>query len=190
AAMWFNESPRIRLVSLGNPPKLIRFSILATKFGRILMGIVGAGQDKDAICLLYFVEKSDKETLAELCQRWPKSELLQDDDPVQSVANKLFEDDKENNSVTPIAVLGTEFQQSVWSALVGLKSGETCTYSQLAERMGRPKAVRAVANAVAKNEVAILIPCHRIVSQNGATKYHWGSSLKQQLLRFENSLVN
>ncbi|XP_017030656.1 bifunctional transcriptional activator/DNA repair enzyme Ada [Drosophila kikkawai] len=188
--MWFDESPRIRLVPLENPPELIRYSILATKFGRIMMGIVDINKNEDAICLLYFVEKSDKDTLKELGQRWPKSELQQDDNLVQSVANKLFEADKENNEATPIAILGTEFQQSVWSALVGLKSGETCTYSQLAERMGRPKAVRAVANAVAKNEVAILIPCHRIVSQNGATKYHWGSSLKQQLLAFENSLVN
>jgi len=53
--------------------------------------------------------------------------------------------------------------------------------------MGRPAAIRAVANAVAKNEVAILIPCHRIVSQNGASKYHWGAALKQQLLDFEKS---
>ncbi|XP_020818349.1 uncharacterized protein LOC110191753 [Drosophila serrata] len=188
--MWFNEKPRICLIPLENPPELIRFSILATKFGRILMGMVNAGQHEDAICLIYFVEKSDKETLKELRQRWPKSELLQDDKSVQSVADKLFEDNKENNDVIPIAILGTEFQQSVWAALIGLKSGETCTYSQLAERMGRPNAVRAVANAVAKNEVAILIPCHRIVSQNGATKYHWGSSLKQQLLTFESSLAN
>ncbi|KAH8288524.1 hypothetical protein KR054_004521, partial [Drosophila jambulina] len=190
AAMWFTENPRIRLVPLENQPDLIRFSILATKFGRILMGIVDVGRNEDAVCLLYFVEKSDEETLKELRQRWPKSELLQDDEPVRKVADKLFEGDKENSEVTAIAILGTEFQQAVWSALVGLKSGETCTYSQLAERMGRPKAVRAVANAVAKNEVAVLIPCHRIVSQNGATKYHWGSSLKRQLLTFENSLVN
>ncbi|KAH8265531.1 hypothetical protein KR038_010098, partial [Drosophila bunnanda] len=190
AAMWFNKNPRIRLVPLEDPPGLIRFSILATKFGRILLGIVDAGQNENAICLLYFVEKSDKDTLKELRQRWPKSELQQDDHPVRSVADKLFGSDKENNDVIPIAIVGTEFQQSVWAALVGLKSGETCTYSQLAERMGRPKAVRAVANAVAKNEVAILIPCHRIVSQNGATKYHWGSSLKQKLLTFENSSAN
>uniref|UniRef100_A0A6P4ER46 Methylated-DNA--protein-cysteine methyltransferase n=1 Tax=Drosophila rhopaloa TaxID=1041015 RepID=A0A6P4ER46_DRORH len=129
-------------------------------------------EDQVAVCLLHFVDKDIAKTYDEVRQRWPKSLLQKDDASVQLVAEKLFEGEMENSEVVPIAILGTEFQKSVWSALVDLKSAETYTYSQLADRMGCPKAIRAVANAVAKNEVAILMPCHRIVSQNGAHKYH------------------
>ncbi|XP_017046689.1 bifunctional transcriptional activator/DNA repair enzyme Ada [Drosophila ficusphila] len=185
--MWFAHNAQIRLVPVDSPPEIIRFSFLSTKFGRMVMGAIKLDtKDQDAICLLYFVDKDDKTTFLEAQRRWPKSQLLEDD-AVQLVANKLFECGKENSEVVPIAVQGTEFQQSVWQALVDLKIGDTFTYSQLADRMGHPKATRAVANAVAKNEIAILIPCHRIVSQNGANKYHWGAHLKQQLLAFEKS---
>ncbi|KAH8369149.1 hypothetical protein KR009_002844, partial [Drosophila setifemur] len=187
--MWFSDNPRLRLIPMRDPPKLISFSFLTTKFGRMMMGVINPptdqGKKEVAICLLYFVQTTEEETCEEAQQRWPKSRLLRDDDLVQSVAGSLFNGDKENQNETTITLNGTEFQQSVWTALVGLKSGETYTYTQLAEAMGRPKAVRAVANAVAKNEVSILIPCHRIVSQSGATKYHWGGMLKKQLLAFE-----
>lgn len=185
--MWFTDKPRIRLIPLPNPPEEVRFSFLNTKFGRMIMGTVKT-QKKVAICLLYFVVKSDDETKDEVQKRWPKSQLLKDDDTIQELGDKLFGGEKENLSEIPIAVLGTDFQQAVWTALIDLKIGELCTYSQLAERMDRPKAVRAVASAVAKNEVAILIPCHRIVSQNGCSKYHWGGALKQQLLDYEKSI--
>ncbi|KAH8271220.1 hypothetical protein KR018_001617, partial [Drosophila ironensis] len=186
--MWFPENPRIRLIPLPSPPDVIRFSFLPTKFGRMLMGTVPSGKAL-AICSLYFVDKSDDETFREIQQRWPKSRLLRDDEAVEKVASMLFNpENKENALEVPIAVQGTELQQAVWTALAGLQNGETCTYSQLAERVDRPKAVRAVANAVAKNEVAILVPCHRIVSKDGSTKYHWGAGLKQQLLEFEKSI--
>ncbi|XP_037730539.1 methylated-DNA--protein-cysteine methyltransferase, inducible [Drosophila subpulchrella] len=189
--MWFARNAQVELIPLENPPKTIYFTFLATKFGQMIMGVTKQStvglKDQLAICVLYFVDKSVEKTYEEVQKRWPKSELLKDDVSIQLVAEKLVGDDKENSEAIPIAIVGTEFQLSVWQALVDLKSGETCTYSQLAERMGRPAAIRAVANAVAKNEVAILIPCHRIVSQNGASKYHWGAALKQQLLAFEKS---
>ncbi|KAH8330414.1 hypothetical protein KR067_002225, partial [Drosophila pandora] len=185
--MWFADKPRIRLIPLPNPPEDVRFSFLNTKFGRMIMGTVQAKKEV-AIFFLYFVVKSDDETQDEVQKRWPKSQLRRDDDANQELTDKLFGGEKENLNEIPIAVLGTDFQKDVWTALVDLKSGQSCTYSQLAERMDRPKAVRAVASAVAKNEVAILIPCHRIVSQNGCSKYHWGGALKQQLLDYEKSI--
>ncbi|KAH8336018.1 hypothetical protein KR074_009156, partial [Drosophila pseudoananassae] len=185
--MWFTEQPRIRLIPLPNPPKEVSFSFMNTKFGRMIMGTVLV-QKEAAICFLYFVVKSDDETLDELQKRWPKSHLLRDKNANQDLIDQLFGGEKENLNEIPVAVLGTDFQKSVWSALIDLKSGQSCTYSQLAERMDNPKAVRAVASAVARNEVAILIPCHRIVSQNGTSKYHWGAARKQDILRYEKSI--
>ncbi|XP_017083372.1 methylated-DNA--protein-cysteine methyltransferase, inducible [Drosophila eugracilis] len=178
--MWFAPSTQIRLILLEKPPEIILFDFVNTKFGKMIIGAINPltvdPRDQEAICVLYFVDKNEEITYNEVIKRWPKSVLIKDKAKIQLLADKLFGGNKENSEVVPIAILGTEFQLSVWKALADLKRGETCTYSQLAERMGRPKAVRAVASAVAKNEVAVLIPCHRIVSQNGATKYHWGAA--------------
>ncbi|EDV48061.2 LOW QUALITY PROTEIN: uncharacterized protein Dere_GG10335 [Drosophila erecta] len=172
--MWIAQNTQVHLVTLKDPPKTIRFSFLETKFGQIMMGvsdqITGDLKAQVAITVLHFVDKNILSTYNEVRKRWPKSELWKDDDGVKLVADKLFGGDKENSDAVTIAIFGTDFQLSVWRALVDMKMGETCTYSP-----------------VARNEVAVLIPCHRIVSQNGASKYHWGTALKQQLLAYEKS---
>lgn len=86
----------------------------------------------------------------------------------------------------PLNLGGTAFQQQVWQALRHTSFGETLSYSQLAEAIGRPKSVRAVANACANNEVSLLIPCHRIVRKNGdLSGYRWGVERKEWLLAME-----
>ena len=83
-------------------------------------------------------------------------------------------------------VRGTAFQIRVWRALQEIPSGETVTYSQLAARLGRPSAARAVASAVAKNPIAIAIPCHRVVRTDGTMGgYRWGVDRKRALLLSE-----
>lgn len=86
----------------------------------------------------------------------------------------------------PLDTSGTPFQERVWAELHRIPFGETCSYQQLAERIGQPTAVRAVAAACASNRVAILIPCHRVVRTDGALGgYRWGVERKQALLRAE-----
>jgi AraC family transcriptional regulator of adaptative response/methylated-DNA-[protein]-cysteine methyltransferase len=81
---------------------------------------------------------------------------------------------------------GTDFQKQVWAALCEIPAGTTVTYAQLAERIGRPSAVRAVASAVAANHVAVLVPCHRVIRTGGALGgYRWGIERKQALLEAE-----
>ncbi|WP_100609713.1 methylated-DNA--[protein]-cysteine S-methyltransferase [Entomoplasma freundtii] len=77
---------------------------------------------------------------------------------------------------------GTSFEKLVWSELLKLVYGETITYSDLANKIGHPKAVRSVASAVAKNPFLLLVPCHRVISKNGASHYRSGSLKKQFLL--------
>jgi O-6-methylguanine DNA methyltransferase len=83
----------------------------------------------------------------------------------------------------PLDVHGTPFQETVWQALREIPYGETCSYSELAERVGKPTAVRAVASACGKNPLAVLVPCHRVLGKGGQLSgFRWGLSMKQALL--------
>jgi O-6-methylguanine DNA methyltransferase len=85
-----------------------------------------------------------------------------------------------------VLIKGSDFQQTVWQALCDVALGQTVTYKQLAEMIGKPQAYRAVASAVAKNHLAYIVPCHRVVPSGGGTgQYRWGSGLKQRILDAE-----
>jgi AraC family transcriptional regulator of adaptative response/methylated-DNA-[protein]-cysteine methyltransferase len=87
-----------------------------------------------------------------------------------------------------VDLAGTEFQRRVWAALREVPSGETVTYAELARRIGRPAAVRAVAGACAANPAAVVVPCHRVVrSDGGLGGYRWGVERKAALLEVESS---
>lgn len=88
--------------------------------------------------------------------------------------------------VLPVSPSGTPFQQAVWRALLAIPAGTTLSYGELARRIGRPDAVRAVAAAVGRNPVSVIIPCHRVLGANGAlTGYAGGLPRKQALLMLE-----
>lgn len=83
----------------------------------------------------------------------------------------------------PVETSGTEFQEAVWQELAGVPRGEVVSYSELARRMGRPEAARAVASACGANPVALIVPCHRVVSSDGtAGGYRWGTDRKVRIL--------
>jgi len=86
----------------------------------------------------------------------------------------------------PLDVQGTAFQERVWLALREIPPGTTVSYTEIAERIGSPKAVRAVAQACGANHLAVAIPCHRVVRRNGdLAGYRWGVDRKRELLRRE-----
>ena len=86
----------------------------------------------------------------------------------------------------PITPSGTAFQQLVWNALLQMPYGSTSSYAEIARRIGRPTAVRAVANAIAANPISIFIPCHRILPSNGTLgQYAGGAAAKDYLLKLE-----
>ncbi len=88
----------------------------------------------------------------------------------------------------PLDVQGTAFQWRVWKALQRIPFGQTRSYAQVARSVGRPRAVRAVANACARNPVALVVPCHRVVRSDGASGgYRWGEARKEELLRREHA---
>ncbi|WP_194944990.1 methylated-DNA--[protein]-cysteine S-methyltransferase [Shewanella sp. TC10] len=98
---------------------------------------------------------------------------------------QYFAGDRQEFDVT-LAAKGTEFQQQVWQALKELPFGQVCSYAAIADKIERPKAVRAVGAANGANPIAIIVPCHRVIGKNGSlTGYAYGLEMKQSLLSLE-----
>jgi AraC family transcriptional regulator of adaptative response/methylated-DNA-[protein]-cysteine methyltransferase len=98
----------------------------------------------------------------------------------------LVDKGKQTFDTLPLDIRGTAFQEQVWQALRDIPEGETKTYTEVAKAIGKPKAVRAVANACANNRIAIAIPCHRVIRGDGSLSgYRWGVERKAKLLKRE-----
>ena len=132
------------------------------------------------MALTFAVTRED--ALADLQRRFPKMKIIEDAAQAMLLGGQVF--------VSKIGVnlqpKGTAFQQSVWKALIEIPAGETRTYTQIAARIGKPKAVRAVGTAIGANPIAYLIPCHRVIRADGNLGgYRWGLERKMQMLEAE-----
>jgi AraC family transcriptional regulator of adaptative response/methylated-DNA-[protein]-cysteine methyltransferase len=124
--------------------------------------------------------------LADMKSRFPAARFTQDDGTAQSVAGALFASGANKPAPVKLCVAGTNFQVRVWEALLKLPVGHTTSYAKLAADLGDPRATRAVASAVGRNPVSLIIPCHRVLrSDGGLGGYHWGLSRKRALLAWE-----
>jgi AraC family transcriptional regulator of adaptative response/methylated-DNA-[protein]-cysteine methyltransferase len=162
----------------------IRFAVGECWLGSILV----AATDKGVCAILL---GDDPDALArDLQDRFPKARLLGGDKDFEQLIAKViaFAGTPKLGLDLPLDVRGTAFQQRVWQALREIPPGSTATYAQIAERIGRPKAVRAVAQACASNTIAVAIPCHRVVRTDGSLSgYRWGVERKRALLDREAS---
>jgi methylated-DNA-[protein]-cysteine S-methyltransferase len=121
-------------------------------------------------------------------RRFPDFELREDHIVLNPYKEELFEylKGKRKSFTFSVDAKGTSFQQEIWNALNQIPYGETYTYSQIAEMIQRPAAVRAVGTAIGANPVLISVPCHRVIGKNGTlTGYRGGLEMKEQLLRLE-----
>lgn len=120
--------------------------------------------------------------LEDLQQRFPKVVFARDNRQAEVFGEKIFIK-KESVTLQPE---GTVFQQSVWKALMEIPEGTVCTYKEIAEAIGKPKAVRAVGTAIGANPISFLIPCHRVIRTDGKLGgYRWGLGRKVQMLKAE-----
>lgn len=169
----------------GGDGQIIRYTLQTCKLGRCLVAVSARG-----ICAVLPGDNDDA-LIAELMQLFPHAER-QEADPVfaHQVADVVSLIDGQSETLTlPLDIRGTAFQQQVWRALQQIPAGETRSYQQVAESIGKPGAVRAVANACAANKLAVIIPCHRVVRQSGVLSgYRWGTERKAELLRREAEL--
>src|SRR5579871_710602 len=138
------------------------------------------------VCCVQFVE--DNDVRKALQSEYPNAVLTQDDRGLAGWAAQvraLVAGEKSSHNI-PLDIRGTAFQQKVWQQLQKIPAGETRSYSQLAQAVGRESAVRAVATACAANTLAVVVPCHRAIHKDGSVSgYRWGTQRKQELLRKE-----
>ncbi|MDD3592062.1 methylated-DNA--[protein]-cysteine S-methyltransferase [Sulfurovum sp.] len=152
--------------------------------------ILGSFEGK--ICLLDYRYREKRETIDRRIQKGLDAVYVEQDNPLLQETRKALDEyfaGKRKTFGLPLLTVGTPFQIRVWEALQKIPYGATVTYAQLAKEIGRPEAVRAVANAVGANALAIIIPCHRIVGSDGTlTGYAGGLALKQRVLDIETIL--
>lgn len=140
----------------------------------------------DGICALTFPE-SKESAYADLDHRFPETDFKQNDEKAAYLARLIFE----KNEKPLLNPIGTEFQLSIWHALQRIPAGQTTTYAQIAENIGRPNAVRAVGTAIGANPIAYIIPCHRVIrSDGGLGGFRWGLECKKQMLEWEKNPTN
>lgn len=164
----------------------VRYSFTETSLGRIVVAATEHG-----ICFVALGE-SDAELLAELTGRFGRVSVEPADartrEWAKSVAALVDSPKAADAAALPLDVHGTAFQRQVWAALREIPTGRTVTYSQLAETIGRPTAVRAVAAACGANPTAVVVPCHRVIGADGSMRgYRWGIARKRALLDRERS---
>ena len=163
----------------------IAFGFFDTQIGVVLLAATPRGLCSLRICQFVGAEKQ----LAEVREDYPEADVAEDPAAAQVYADQLIAFlDARTDSFRPQMDLlyGTTFQREVWSELQRTHAGEVLSYTELAARVGRPDAVRAVASACARNHIAIAIPCHRAVRQDGSLAgFRWGLTWKERLLEME-----
>ncbi|WP_446811143.1 bifunctional DNA-binding transcriptional regulator/O6-methylguanine-DNA methyltransferase Ada [Methylomonas sp. 2BW1-5-20] len=166
----------------GGTNSRIRFALGECSLGAILVAASDIG-----ICAIALGDDPDR-LARELQDRFPRAELIGGDSEFEQWVAKVvgFVEAPAIGLDLPLDMRGTAFQQRVWQALLQIPVGEKVSYADIAQRIGAPKAVRAVAGACAANTLAVAIPCHRVVrSDGGLSGYRWGVERKAELLRWE-----
>lgn len=132
-------------------------------------------------------EVTIEQAFEDLRARWPNASYARDDGKIAPVAARVFDPTKwDPKQPVRVVLIGTDFEVSVWETLLKIPVGKATTYSEVARRIGRPSASRAVGAAVGKNPISFVVPCHRVVGSSGAlTGYHWGLPRKRAILGWE-----
>jgi len=160
----------------------IDYAVHDTPFGRAFIGITDRG-----VCRFAFLEQEGiREQLAAMAQQWPAATLNDNSESTAGVVRAMFEGSGNPDRPLSLHVGGTNFQINVWKALLCIPPAKVVSYSHIAQAMGRPASARAVGRAVGANPVAFLIPCHRIIRQNGELGgYRWGLERKRVIQTWE-----
>jgi AraC family transcriptional regulator of adaptative response/methylated-DNA-[protein]-cysteine methyltransferase len=163
----------------GGANEEIRFAVGQSSLGSILV----ASSRKGVVAIL--LGNDAEELVHDLQDRFPKARLIGADKDYEAMVARVvgLVEAPEIGLDLPLDIRGTAFQQRVWRALQEIPAGRTVCYAELAQRIGSPNAVRAVAGACAANKLAVAIPCHRVIRNDGSTSgYAWGVERKRALL--------
>jgi AraC family transcriptional regulator of adaptative response/methylated-DNA-[protein]-cysteine methyltransferase len=166
----------------GAPEIEVRFAVAETSLGPLLVAATDRG-----ICAIEFGDDPEQLVIA-VQERFRGAELSGDDVGFAALVAQVvgLVERPENASELALDIRGTAFQERVWRALQEVPPGRTVTYAELAQRIGSPTSVRAVAGACAANHVAVAVPCHRVIRSDGSLSgYRWGVERKRSLLARE-----
>lgn len=185
----FYESARAELgmtpraYSTGGANEEIRYAVGKCSIGFVLVAATDKG-----ICDVRLGDEPD-DLVGGLHARFSKATLAANDDGLADILSSVLariESPRAGEPELPLDIRGTIFQQRVWAALREIPAGKTESYAEVAQRIGRPSATRAVANACGANRIAVLVPCHRVVrTDHSSGGYHWGVARKKVLLERE-----
>jgi AraC family transcriptional regulator of adaptative response/methylated-DNA-[protein]-cysteine methyltransferase len=169
-------------IARGARDVVLRYAYAETPLGQVLAACTPRG-----LAFLGFVEPQQQAVAMEDLQaRWPAARLIEDAS-VADVITQVFMGWRSDRPLH-LVLAGTNFQIKVWEALLAIPEGRLASYTQLARAVGRPDAVRAVASAVGRNPLSVLIPCHRVIRESGALGgYHWGLARKGALIALESA---
>lgn len=162
---------------------VIRYGYHASPFGNALV----MATERGLAGLAFADEGEEKAALADMMQRWPKARYVEDAGATSALAGRIF-DPRQWTPETPLRVvlIGTDFEIRVWETLLKIPVGAATTYSDVARRIERPSAARAVGAAVGRNPISFVVPCHRVLGKSGGlTGYHWGLTRKRAILGWE-----
>lgn len=172
---------KTRAPRTGAIAETIAWAMVESCVGTLLLGI-----SKDGLCALHLRDER-REAADQVREAFPDADVVIDPTLTEQfvTAVKSFLAGKDAADI-PLDLRGTPFQRSVWAALRTIPRGQTRSYLQIAQAIGRPTATRAVAQACGQNPVALLVPCHRVLrSDGGIGGFYWGLDAKRTLLRLE-----
>jgi len=162
----------------------IEYGFAPTPFGDCFVATTGRG-----ICSMQFEDGNRAEILAAFANEWENASLCENSLMADAVIKKLFYPNGSPRSFS-LLLKGSPFQIKVWEALLKIPVGTIVSYNTLARTTGNAAATRAVASAVARNPIGYLIPCHRVIRNEGVIgQYHWSSARKAAIIAWEKSLV-
>lgn len=170
---WANKGAGLEMLWGVAPSPFGEAVIFATDYGVAGIGFV----DEAGLDAAYL----------DLANRWPNAAYTRTDARIAPMAKSIFDPQRWNpDEPVRVVLIGTDFEIKVWEQLLAIPMGKATTYGNLAQRLGKPSAARAVGSAVGRNPISFVVPCHRVVGSTGKlTGYHWGIARKRAILGWE-----
>lgn len=167
----------------GGADLTLRYGFHPSPFGRALV----MASDRGLAGVAFADAGHEPAALAEMQRRWPKAQYAEDAAGTATIARRIFDPALwRPDRPLRVVLIGTDFEVRVWETLLSIPLGRASTYSDVAKKLGRPRAARAVGAAVGRNPLAFVVPCHRVIGKAGdITGYHWGLTRKRAMLGWE-----
>jgi AraC family transcriptional regulator of adaptative response/methylated-DNA-[protein]-cysteine methyltransferase len=167
----------------GGEGLVVSYGFHPSPFGQALVMTTPRG-----LCGLAFADPGEEAAaLEDMRRRWRRAAYVEDPAATVAIARRIFEAEAwRPDQPLRVVLIGTDFEVRVWQTLMAIPMGRAATYSDIAQKLGRPTAARAVGTAVGRNPVSFVVPCHRVLGRSGdLCGYHWGLTRKRAMLGWE-----